>query len=66
MLVFRNKVDIKINYPIENFSKKEKITKITTGNIYFLREKQDKFMEKPEESDYNMFHWRSCSGNCLI
>ena len=42
------------------------ITKITTGNIYFLREKQDKFMEKPEESDYNMFHWRSCSGNCLI
>ena len=25
MLVFRNKVDIKINYPIENFSKKEKI-----------------------------------------
>ena len=25
MLVFRNKVDIEINYPIENFSKKEKI-----------------------------------------
>ena len=42
MLVFRNKVDIKINYPIENFSKKEKI-------IYFDIETTGILEIQPEE-----------------
>ena len=37
MLVFRNKVDIEINYPIENFSKKEKIIYFDIETTGFTR-----------------------------